>query len=142
MRVLAERAKRIHEIRFLRFALVGTGGFLVNWVVLYLSIHLAHLDKYTSWYPAFFVAVTFTWWGNRLLTFRDRAERHRLGREWLIFFVANCPGAVANKLVYNVFITSGPSPFNEPMLALVPAVLVGLALNFTLSTIFVFRKQS
>jgi putative flippase GtrA len=139
MKALAERARRVHEIRFLRFAFVGTCGFLVNWVALYLALHLARLDKYSGWFAAFFVAVTFTWWGNRTLTFRDRAATRGLLREWFAFLVGNSLGAAGNFCVYFLLVTFAPGPFGNPLLAIVAGTIVGLMFNFTVSSRFIFR---
>jgi putative flippase GtrA len=139
MKSLASTVKRVHEIRFLRFALVGTGGFLVNWVALYLALHVLRLDKYSGWFAAFFVAVTFTWWGNRTLTFRDRAAASGLLREWFAFLIGNSLGAAANFAVYFMLVTFAPPPFGNPLLAIVAGTLVGLVFNFAVSAHFIFR---
>jgi putative flippase GtrA len=140
--LLPARVKRLHEIRFLRFALVGTGGFLVNELVLYLALQLTHLNKYEAWFPAFAVAVTFTWWGNRTLTFREHAATSGLGREWLSFVFANSLGALANLTVYSLLVSEIPKPWGNPLLANVAATLVGLIFNFTVSARFVFRAKA
>jgi putative flippase GtrA len=142
MKPVATRFRRVHEIRFLRFALVGTGGFVVNWIALYLALHLGHLDKYSGWFVAFFVAVTFTWWGNRSLTFRDRAASRGLAREWLAFFVGNSLGAAANFAVYFLFVTFAAPPLSDPLVAIVAGTLVGLVFNFTVSARFIFRAST
>ena len=142
MKALAERAKRIHEIRFLRFALVGTGGFVVTEFALYLALHLLHFDKYSGWFASFLVGVTFTWWGNRTLTFRDRAAASGLLREWFAFLIGNSLGAGANFAVYFILVTFAPKPFCDPLLALVAGTVVGLGFNFIVSSRFVFRAPA
>jgi putative flippase GtrA len=141
MNLLPSAVKRIHEIRFLRFALVGTGGFVVTWLTLFLVTHFLGLDKYSAWFPAFLVGVTFTWWGNRTLTFADRAATTGLAREWFVFFVGNSFGAAANFSVYSLLVTFAPSPLGNPLLAIVAGTLVGLIFNFTVSARYVFRAS-
>jgi putative flippase GtrA len=141
MNLIPTGMRRIHQIRFLRFALVGTGGFIVNWLALYLALHFAHLDKYSGWFASFFVAVTFTWWGNRTLTFRDRAAARGLVREWFAFFLGNSLGAAANFSVYFLLVTFAAPPFGNPLLAIVAGTLIGLIFNFTVSARFVFRAS-
>ena len=92
--------RRFFNSRFMRFAFVGSAGFVVNWLVLAAVLHLVHLDKYSGWFVAFLVAVTFTWWGNRMLTFREFAARQGLFEEWATFLIANSVGATANFAVY------------------------------------------
>ncbi|HEY3779020.1 MAG TPA: GtrA family protein [Rhizomicrobium sp.] len=142
MNSVLARIRRVHEIRFLRFALVGTGGFVVTEFALYLALHLAHLDKYSGWFAAFLVGVTFTWWGNRTLTFRDRAASRGLAREWLAFFVGNSLGAAANFAVYFLFVTFAAPPLGNPLVAIVAGTLVGLVFNFTVSARFIFRASA
>jgi putative flippase GtrA len=136
---LSDLARKLFESRFLRFAAVGTGGFVVDEIALWLIHHLTALDYYASQIPAFFVAVTFTWWGNRTLTFREHAARTSLLREWAKFLAANALGAVANYTLYVCLLRFAPPPANNPYLALVAGTLFGLVFNFTLSRRFVFR---
>lgn len=138
---LAARMKRLHQVRFLQFALIGTAGFLVNEGVLFVALHLG-LNKYQAWFPAFAVAVTFTWWGNRSLTFRDRAATRNIVREWLTFVLTNGLGALANFGTYYLLVKYGPSPVGNPLLANVVGTLVGLVFNFTVSSRVVFRHRS
>jgi putative flippase GtrA len=133
---------RLLQSRFLRFALVGGAGFLVNSATLYAVIYLVHVDKYGGWFPAFLVAVTFTWWGNRTLTFRDVASSKGLFREWAIFLVANSFGALANFAAYSALVKFAPHPLSYPLAANGVGTLVGMVLNFVASKHFVFRDQS
>jgi putative flippase GtrA len=134
--------ERLLRSRFLRFALVGGAGFVVNEAALAAALRLGHLDKYSGWLCAFLVAVTFTWWGNRTLTFRDIAARKGLLGEWAAFLVANSLGAVANFGVYSALVTFAAKPFGDPFVAVAAGTLVGLMFNFAASQRFVFRDQS
>jgi putative flippase GtrA len=87
-------------------------------------------------------AVTFTWLGNRTLTFRDRAARTGLWREWATFVAANAIGGCVNLSVYTALVTFAPPPFDNPFLAVFAGVLAGLFLNFTLSSRVVFRHNT
>ena len=59
--------------RFLRFAIVGAGGFVVDECVLAALHYGAGLDRYSARAISILCAMTFTWWGNRNLTFREHA---------------------------------------------------------------------
>lgn len=135
-------AARLSRWRFLRFATVGAAGFGVNEIALAAFIKLAGLDPYTAGIASFFVAATFTWWGNRLLTFREHAAGWGRGlfEEWARFIAANGLGFLVNYAVYAGLITFAPSPFGVPFVALAFGTIAGLALNFTLSSRFVFRR--
>jgi putative flippase GtrA len=134
--------ERLIQSRFLRFGLVGGAGFVVNWIALAVALRFAHLDKYSGWLAAFLVAVTFTWWGNRTLTFRDMAAKTGLLTEWGTFVVANSLGAVANFAVYSALVTFAAPPIGNPLVAIAAGTLVGLVFNFTASRRFVFRDRS
>jgi putative flippase GtrA len=141
MTSLVARIRRLHELRFLRFGLVGTGGFVVDTSVLWLMIHAVGLDKYSGRAVSFMAAVTFTWFGNRTLTFRDRARRTGLWREWATFVAANAFGGCVNLAVYTALVTFAPPPFDNPFLAVFVGVIAGLLLNFMLSSRVVFRHN-
>lgn len=138
MKGLAARVRRLHHVRFLQFALIGTLGFLVNELVLFVALHLG-LNKFQAWFPAFAVAVTFTWWGNRSLTFRDRAAKHNIALEWLTFVFTNGFGAGANFGTYFLLVKYVPPPVGNPLFANAIGTLVGLVFNFAVSSRVVFR---
>ena len=127
--------------QFLRFAAVGGAGFVVNAVAFYVALDMIGLGKNASWLFAFVPAVTFTWWGNRMLTFPDRAGRGMTAivREWGKFVATNGFGALVNYLTYFSALNWTPAPFDNPFIALAAGVLTGLVFNFTLSKWFVFR---
>ena len=137
-------AKRLATSSFLRFALVGGAGFVVNEVALWLALHALRLDPYSGGVVSFLVAVTFTWWGNRNLTFRAHAAAGARGMftEWLKFIVANGLGFFVNYGVYATLIALAPKPLANPFLALAIGTLAGLAFNFALSRRLVFRSAS
>lgn len=128
--------------RFLRFGAVGAGGYVVDNTVLYLMIHAAGLDPYSGRAVSFLAAATFTWWGNRTLTFADQRAHGLSGiaREWVRFILANAVGGLVNVGLYATLVKFAPPPVNNPFLALPVGVLAGLVFNFTLSKKLVFRE--
>jgi putative flippase GtrA len=134
--------ERLFRSKFLRFALIGTLGFLVNEAALYLCLRLSHLNKDQGWFPAFLVAVTFTWWGNRTITFHEHAADKGLLGEWAAFVLANSVGALANAAVYFSLVHFAPPPVSNPQLALAAGALTGMLFNFAASQRYVFRKNS
>lgn len=132
--------QRLTGSRLLRFAIVGGVGFFVNEAVLFLAIRFLHLGPYAGGVFAFLITVSFTWLGNRILTFPE-SRAHGVSavtREWFKFVSANTLGFVANYSVYVLLITFAPVPLNSPYLALAAGTLVGLIFNFTMSKRFVF----
>ena len=135
--------RRISASRFLRFSAVGGAGFFVNEAALALAHELLGAGPRLGWFIAFFPAVTFTWWGNRKLTFAEHASEGHIGMatEWLRFVATNSIGAAANFAIYALLIGTAPWPLNIPYIALAVGILVGLVFNFTLSKKLVFRKK-
>jgi putative flippase GtrA len=137
-------AEWITRSRFLRFALVGTAGFVVNEAALWFVLHVFRLNAYAGGVFSFLVAVTFTWWGNRTLTFSEHAARggRSMAREWLAFVMANGFGFLVNDAVYASLLAFAPAPLNNPFVALAFGTIAGLALNFILSSRVVFRRPT
>jgi putative flippase GtrA len=137
-------AARLKESRFLRFAVVGGLGFFINEAVLFAAILFLHLGAYAGQIFAFLITVTFTWSGNRFLTFRAQAAPGARGMaaEWFKFLLANTLGFAANYAIYVALVAFAPAPLNSPYVALAFGTLAGLAFNFTLSKRFVFSSAS
>jgi putative flippase GtrA len=126
---------------FVRFAVVGTVGYMVDAAVLALDTQWLGMDPYSGRVLSIFAAMTVTWLGNRYLTFARRRARGAAGaaREWLKFTGANAVGAAVNYGVYAALVHSGPPPWDDKYAAQFLGVLAGLVFNFTLSRFFVFR---
>lgn len=139
---MREILKRLSASRFVRFAVVGGAGFFVNEAALVLAHGLLRAGPRLAWFIAFAPAVTFTWWGNRNLTFADRSSAGHIGilSEWARFAATNSVGAAANFAVYALLIGDAPWPLNIPYVALAIGILAGLVFNFTLSKRLVFRN--
>lgn len=138
---MAGFTQKILATRFLRFALVGTAGFFVDAAVLFIALHLLHLDPYSGRALSFLCAVSFTWFGNRTLTFRDSAAtgRRGMGREWAKFVSANAFGGAANYGLYAALVSFASPPLSNPFMALAAGAIAGLSINFLASKHFVFR---
>jgi putative flippase GtrA len=134
-------AATIARSRFLRFTLVGAAGFVVNEAALWIALHGLRFNAYAGGVFSFLVAVTFTWWGNRRLTFSEHAAKRRrsIVAEWLAFVAANGFGFLVNYAVYATLIVVGPKPMDNPFLALAFGTVAGLLFNFILSSRIVFR---
>jgi putative flippase GtrA len=134
-------ATRLRSSRFLRFAIVGAAGFVVDESVLAVLTKLFGMDPFSARGVSIVTAMTFTWWGNRNLTFRAHAAAGiaATAREWARFVAANAVGAVINYGTYALLVRFAPSPLNNAFVAAAVGVCVGLLFNFTLSKRLVFR---
>ena len=127
---------------FVRFALVGAGGYVVDTAVLWLDTRHLGLDPYSGRALSIFAAMIFTWLGNRTITFAGRRARGGPGAvagEFLRFVGANLVGALVNYGVYAWLVHSAGAPLNDKYAAQALGVLAGLVFNFTLSRTMVFR---
>lgn len=139
---LRDLVQNARSSRFLKFGLVGGGGYVVDNVVLYAMLHGLGLPPSIASAISFFTAMNFTWWGNRNLTFGDRRAHGAaaIAREWLRFILSNSVGGLANIGVRETLIAFAPPPLDNAFIALPFGVLAGLVFNFTLSSRLVFRE--
>ena len=96
--------------RFVRFAAVGGAAFSST-KQRSCSQELLQAGDKLGWFVAFFPAVTFTWWGNRKLTFAEHAsEGHRgMLAEWAVS--SRRTGGPWRFAVYAVLTAYAPWPF-------------------------------
>ena len=126
---------------FVRFAVVGGAGYAVNAAALALFSNVFHLPVDAALASSIFVAMCFTWAGNRYLTFAARRAHgfRAVAEEFLRFVGANLLGAVVNYGVALSLVHYGPGWLANPYVAQACGVLAGLVFNFTLSRLLVFR---
>lgn len=128
--------------QFIKFALVGCLGFLIDAMVFWLASH---------WLPfasaralSFWVAVTSNWWFNRLFTFKEAERSERLHRQWSKFFIVCLLGFIPNWGIFVSLMWLGHLqgiahwPW-YPYVAMVPGILAGMMINFSLSRGWVFK---
>lgn len=134
-----------HTVRrlppFVAFAIVGGAGFGVNELCLFIGLHFFGLDALIAALLAFFVTVTFTWYGNRTLTFHGSVamDARAMVHEWVRFVLVNSIGLAANYATFAALVDFGPSPLSSPYVALAIGSVVGLVFNFYSSQRGVFR---
>ncbi|MDB5738977.1 MAG: GtrA-like protein [Alphaproteobacteria bacterium] len=130
---------------FVRFAAVGGAGYFVNLAALWLGTHQLGMNSYLAGAFSIFVAMIFTWLGNRYFTFaarRARGSARAVAREFVTFVGANLLGAVVNYAVYAGLLRYAAAPFDDKYIAQACGVGAGLVFNFTLSRLLVFRAAA
>ena len=130
--------------QFLRFAMVGTVGFVVDESVLAIMHLLLGLGPIWARVISILCAMICTWWGNRTLTFPHAAARgsaKAIVFEWLRFITANSLGAVVNFSTYATLLRFAPAPFSNPYLATMCGVGIGMLFNFVTSRTVVFSAK-
>jgi putative flippase GtrA len=124
---------------FLKFAIVGTAGFIVDSAVLVLGLSVFGLDPYSARLFSFLVAITATWIGNRNFTFADRKQKSLFG-EWLRFFLANGTGGLINYGTYSLLVAFVPFVNETPVWGVAAGALTAMLFNYVASKHLVFRK--
>jgi putative flippase GtrA len=126
---------------FLRFGLVGGAGYFVDVGVLAFDTSILGMAFIPGRACSVFIAMCFTWLGNRYVTFRARRARgaKAMAEEWLKFMGANAVGATVNYASSVVLVHFAPFPLNEKFIAQACGVLLGMVFNFTLSNKLVFK---
>jgi putative flippase GtrA len=134
-------AQYLRRHAFVRFAVIGSLGYVVGATILALTTGPLKLDFAAGNALAIFIAMAFTWQGNRHFTFPERRAHGLAGalQEWLKFMGANAVGALANYLTGLALVHYAHPPFSNKFLAQAIGVLVGLIFNFTLSKTLVFK---
>jgi putative flippase GtrA len=129
---------------FVRFAMIGACGYAFGATVLALDTDILKLDFVAGNALAIFLAMCWTWLGNRYITFRARRARglSATAQEWLKFMGANAVGAAVNYAVSVAVVHFAPHPFNNKYIAQACGVLAGLVFNFTLSSKLVFKEPA
>ena len=128
--------RRLLLASFLRFGVVGTTGFVVDTAALYAV--KGTFGLYAGALVSYVVAATWTWWLNRIWTFRGLGQGP-WWRQWLNFMATNLAGFTCNRTVYYALVTLSPLANASPVVALAAGAIAGLFANFALSKRLVFR---
>ena len=123
--------------RFVRFALVGAFAGLVDMAIVQV-LFVAGSGLYASRVVSYLCAATFAWWFNRRFTFAGRRSPSLL-QEWARYLAANLWGGVLNYAIYALLVSSVDVFARYPFLAVAVGSAAGLAMNFAMSSRFVFR---
>jgi putative flippase GtrA len=123
--------------QFFQFGIVGGIGFVADTAVVYALRAPAGL--YIAGTAAYFVAVTVTWWVNRVWTFRAIVNIGPMRRQWVRYAIVNLPGLVLNLGTYFALVAGSPFCAAYPVIAVGAGAVAGMFANFTLSRSLVFR---
>ena len=130
---------RMRALRtFLRFALVGASGTVVNLGVFSVALH-ANLNKYVASPLAIEVSIIWNFVLNNYWTFRERQTRDRTrikGLKYNLVSVASLGVSFATFLALSIF-APRLSPQMAQLAGIVPAVLV----NYFLNSYWTFRAD-
>lgn len=125
-------------IEFLKFGTIGFLGFCVDTALVYTGIYEFGMSRIAAGFFAFPFAVTVTWIGNRLFTFRD-VEHEPMARQWAKFAVVCGIGVVFNRGTYSLLVSTIPFVYDHPVLGLLGGTAAAMFFNFFGSKKVVFR---
>ncbi len=124
--------------QFLRFGFIGGLGFIVDVGFFHIALDVLKFGHYGSAVFSFPFAATFTWVGNRVLTFRDRNAGHA-GAQWARFLAVCAIGFALNRGTYSLMVLGLPLVYAHPVLGLLGGTMAGMFFNFVFAKKFVFR---
>lgn len=122
----AARRERLRQIG--GFAVAGGIAFLVDAGVLSLGVGAFGLPAELARIPSFLAAVVTTWLINRRYTFRT--ARAPSPAEFLAYLSAMAAGLAVNYAVFVAVLRWSALAAALPVVALVPATLAGMVVNF------------
>lgn len=125
--------------QFLRFALAGAVGFVVDVGILYMALGLG-LGYYLGRAISFLAAAFTTWQINRRYTFRVRGDGHWTV-EWLRYLLAMLGGGAVNYACYAALVYAMPKAAYLPALAVATGSIAGLTVNFLTARFWVFKER-
>ena len=130
---------RFVKMRFLRFCLVGSVGFLLDAVVLWglMALGFAPLVARVFSYLA---AATGTWLLNRRYTF-DADPQLGLWREWTHYLAVNGLGGGINYLCFALALMTLDAVRAQPVLGVALGSAVALVFNYLANKHLVFRGE-
>jgi dolichol-phosphate mannosyltransferase len=130
---------RMRALRtFLRFALVGASGTLVNLGVFSAGLH-AGLNKFVASPLAIEVSIIWNFLLNNYWTFKERKTRDRTrvkGLKFNLVSIASLGVSFATFIAMSLFVPRA-SPLLDQLVSIVPAVLV----NYFLNSYWTFRSH-
>jgi putative flippase GtrA len=129
------------SLRFLRFAIVGTFGFVVDAGVLALLLASDVAGFHAGRCASFLAGASFTWAVNRRVTFADRRPGDGRGAEWARYVAAMAAGAALNYGVYALVLHVFGYTAVIAVLAVAVGAIAGLGLNFLAASRLVFAAR-
>ncbi len=122
--------------QFLKFAVVGTIGFGVDFGILITLLNFFHVNVYVANTVSFTTAVLSNYLWNSLWTFGDLPKRH--GRQLVQFFVVSIIGLLINQTILYFFYDLVGL---HVLVAKAIATIVVLFWNFAANKLWTFRER-
>jgi len=125
-------------VQLISFGVIGTGGFVVDSLVLYAALYLG-LGLYAGRGVSYLTAVTFTWALNRRYTFEQSANSGHFA-QWRRFALSQLSGAAINLGVYSGLVRMSPFCAAYPVIGVAIGSLMGMMVNYAAARVYAFRQ--
>jgi putative flippase GtrA len=125
-------------VQFLKFGVIGVIGFGVDVAMFHVGFDLLGFGHYWSSYFSFPFAVTATWIGNRLFTFKGQ-NSGSAPAQWMRFFAVCAIGFFLNRGTFSLLTYAVPLVYVHPVLGLLAGTGVAMFFNFFFARKLVFR---
>jgi putative flippase GtrA len=122
--------------QFLKFAVIGTLGFVWDTCVVYTLAPF--LGPYVAGVVSFIIVGSINWVANRYWTYRHMTH-DAMHRQLVRFLVANSIGFVINRGTYSLMIYNEPYFRTHLIWPVAAGGIAGMFLNFFLTRRMVFR---
>lgn len=122
--------------QFLRFALVGSVGFVTDFGVLTLALSVLGLNPLAGRLLSFLVAATVTWTANRKFTFAQQGAG--TAKQWLQYLLATSIGGGINIAIYQCWLMATDTSTRNLFLAVAAGSAAAMLFNFGISKRVVF----
>jgi putative flippase GtrA len=122
------------------FALVGATGFVVESVIMTVSVTIAGWTPWHARIPSFATAVLITWLLNRTLTFRGRGPERR-SVEAFFYGAIQFTGAGLNLAIFALCLRYWPRLGEVPVVPLAIGAAGGFAFNFAASNSLLYARR-
>jgi dolichol-phosphate mannosyltransferase len=130
----------IIPVRFVAFSIVGSLGVLVHMLVLTIAYKGLAFNFVPSQALAAVTAMTFNFFLNNVMTYRDRRLRGwHLLRGWITFNLACSIGAIANVGVASYLFGARKDLW---ILSAVAGILVGAVWNYALTQLYTWNSRT
>ena len=139
-RVFAKVLQILKLNQFIRFSIIGGLGYLVDIGIFFLIIQFSDVSVYIARLLSALCTASFTWYGNRLITFRIQ-KRNDILREWFDYIYAMIPGIVTSYSIFFLIVYIFGEDWTTLIFAVSLGVIIGSVINFILAKKYVFRGK-
>jgi dolichol-phosphate mannosyltransferase len=128
-------------VEFIKFALTGGLGTITNLLIFFVCADKFGLPEIPVSIGCFFIAGTQNYIINHKWSFADKTEKSPPSiKQWALFLCASLLGLAINIVVMTLAIAHWPLPYK--FIAQATGIAAGMAINFTLSKLFVWGRKN